>query len=49
MSACTAAKHGILGLMRAVALEFADRGIRVNAIGPGYVGAPRMQGFDPET
>jgi NAD(P)-dependent dehydrogenase (short-subunit alcohol dehydrogenase family) len=42
MSAYTAAKHGVLGLTRSAALEFADRGIRINAVGPGYVGTPRM-------
>ncbi|VTR52366.1 3-oxoacyl-[acyl-carrier-protein] reductase FabG [Serratia fonticola] len=38
----TAAKHGIIGLTRAAALEFADRGIRINAVGPGYVDTPSM-------
>ncbi len=30
------AKHGLLGLTRALALEYADRGIAINAISPGY-------------
>lgn len=43
ISAYTAAKHAVLGITRSVALEFADKGIRINAIGPGYVDTPRMQ------
>lgn len=38
----TAAKHGIIGLTRAAALEFAQQGIRINAVGPGYVDTPTM-------
>ncbi len=38
-----AAKHAVLGITRSAALEFAQQGIRVNAIGPGYVDTPRMQ------
>jgi SDR family mycofactocin-dependent oxidoreductase len=36
----TAAKHGVLGLMRSVALEAAPYGIRCNAIKPGFIGTP---------
>jgi len=39
----TAAKHGIVGLTRSAALEFADKGVRINAVGPGYVDTPRMR------
>jgi NAD(P)-dependent dehydrogenase (short-subunit alcohol dehydrogenase family) len=36
-SAYIAAKHGLLGLTRALSLEWARRGVRVNALAPGYV------------
>jgi len=31
------AKHGLIGLTRALGIEYADEGIRVNAIAPGYI------------
>jgi NAD(P)-dependent dehydrogenase (short-subunit alcohol dehydrogenase family) len=43
LAAYTAAKHAVVGLTRSVALENADKGIRVNCIGPGYVATPRMK------
>jgi 3-hydroxybutyrate dehydrogenase len=39
-SAYIAAKHGIVGLTKAVALEVAEHGIRVNSICPGFVRTP---------
>ncbi|MDX8000902.1 SDR family oxidoreductase [Xenorhabdus sp. Reich] len=44
----TAAKHGVLGLTRSAALEFADKGVRINAVGPGYVDTPNMQTLPAE-
>ena len=41
----TAAKHGILGLTKCAAQEFAARGIRVNAVLPGTTRTPMIEGF----
>ena len=38
-----AAKHGVVGLTRAVALEFAKTGITANAICPGFVETPMLE------
>ena len=48
-SAYVAAKHGIAGLTKTVALEVAEQGITVNAICPGYVWTPLVQKQIPET
>ena len=48
-SAYVAAKHGILGITKTVALEVAEQGITVNAICPGYVWTPLVEKQVPET
>ena len=39
-AAYTASKHAVVGLARALAAEFADKGVTVNAVCPGYVDTP---------
>jgi 3-hydroxybutyrate dehydrogenase len=48
-SAYVAAKHGIAGFTKTVALETAEHGITVNAICPGYVLTPLVEKQIPET
>ncbi|MDL1862980.1 3-hydroxybutyrate dehydrogenase [Betaproteobacteria bacterium PRO7] len=48
-SAYVAAKHGVAGLTKTVALEVAESGITVNAICPGYVLTPLVQKQIPDT
>ncbi len=48
-SAYVAAKHGIAGLTKTVALELATHGVTVNCISPGYVWTPLVENQIPET
>ena len=50
-AAYTAAKHGVLGLTKAAAFEYSAKGVRVNAVGPGFIHTPMISGLeqDPAT
>ncbi|MFM9373013.1 SDR family NAD(P)-dependent oxidoreductase [Streptomyces sp. Da 82-17] len=46
--AYTAAKHGVIGLTKTAALEYAPEGVRVNAIVPGWMDTPLLAGITDE-
>jgi NAD(P)-dependent dehydrogenase (short-subunit alcohol dehydrogenase family) len=48
LSAYTASKHGIVGLTKNAAVEYANEGIRVNAVCPGAIMTPLMSNESPD-
>ncbi|RFZ91370.1 SDR family oxidoreductase [Mucilaginibacter conchicola] len=42
-SAYVAAKHGVIGLTEASAVEYAAKGVRINAVGPGFIKTPLVE------
>jgi len=46
--AYVAAKHGVVGMTKAAALEYARAGIRVNSVGPGFISTPLLNNLPPE-
>lgn len=47
-AAYTASKHGLIGLTRNIGYQYADKGIKCNAIAPGGVTTNILQGMEPE-
>lgn len=46
-AAYTAGKHAVVGLTKAAALDYAERGIRINAVAPGYIDTPLLRDRGP--
>ncbi|RAJ01673.1 NAD(P)-dependent dehydrogenase (short-subunit alcohol dehydrogenase family) [Chitinophaga skermanii] len=45
--AYVAAKHGVVGLTENAGIEYASKGIRVNAVGPGFINTPLLENTNP--
>lgn len=45
LPAYVASKHGVVGLTRASALEYAGQGVRINAVCPGSTATPMLEGY----
>ncbi len=46
--AYVSAKHGVIGLTQNAAIEYAQQGIRVNAVGPGFIHTPMIAGIEQD-
>lgn len=47
-AAYVAAKHAVVGMTKAAAMEYAQQGIRVNSVGPAFIETPLLAGFDEQ-
>ena len=48
-AAYTASKHGVVGLTKNIAVEYGQKNIRCNAVGPGYIDTPLVRNSLDET
>ncbi|MDQ2693482.1 MAG: SDR family oxidoreductase, partial [Chloroflexota bacterium] len=46
--AYVAAKHGVVGLTKTAAVEYSHQGIRVNAVGPGFISTPLISDLEED-
>ena len=44
--AYAAAKHGVVGLTQTAALEYSAQGVRINAVGPGFIHTPMISALE---
>jgi NAD(P)-dependent dehydrogenase (short-subunit alcohol dehydrogenase family) len=47
--AYVAAKHGVVGLTRTAAIEYAKQGLRINSVGPAFIHTPLISGLEQNT
>lgn len=47
--AYVAAKHGVIGLTRTAAIEYAQQGLRINSVGPAFIHTPLISGLEQDT
>lgn len=45
-TAYVSAKHALVGMTKTAALEYSAKGVRINAVGPGFIDTPLLQGMD---
>jgi NAD(P)-dependent dehydrogenase (short-subunit alcohol dehydrogenase family) len=48
-AAYVAAKHGVVGLTKTASLEYAAQGVRINAVGPGFIDTPLLRDVDDDS
>ena len=43
-----AAKHAVVGMTKTAAMEYAQQGVRINSVGPGFIDTPLLKGMDAQ-